>query len=818
MTMPDPNPTPFGHEGQDKDLRLQDLWHTLLRNRWLVLAVTIATVALAGLVTWRQDPVYQTEATLWIDDKGGKASMLGELAPMLGGDQGKLETEMVVLRSRQIAEPVVDSLGLHVVLEEPAARRDKVIRLLEAPRDAFVAAYELEREEGGTYTVTVDGGRSPEGLPQRVRAGEPFELGGVRLELRQARGGTPPERIRLRVRPFRKVVSEFRGEVDVSRQDLDAQIVTVGYRSTDPGWAAAVPNSLMGSFMRYKARTSKSESQSAVVFLREQVAYYEAQLNAAEDRVQAFRERQQVVNLADQGLQQVQRLAEMQARRDEMRAERDALAELLGRVERGQGESARYRQLASFPVFLANRAVQDILQALTQLENQRAELLTRRTEENVDVRGVQGRIEELEEQLHQTARNYLQSLDTQIASLDATLARFGSQLETVPAREIQFARLGRQKDLLEEVYTLLHTRLKEAEIQQAMVPGDVRVIDDALVPEEPVSPRPMRNLVLATLLGIAFGVGIAFFREAMDTKVRTKEDADAATAGMPMLGMIPRIRAAAGPNGNGRAAAGAGRFRRTDGEPGSEEQRLITLRSPQSPASEAFRAFRTNIIFAGVERAPQVLVMTSAMPGDGKSTSSANLAVTLAQQGTRTLLVDADMRKGLLHQVFGVRQNPGLTHVLLSRSSLDDAVQEVDLGDTEGSLHLLPSGVFPPNPAELIGSDRMRRLLAELRERYEAIVIDAPPLNLVTDAAILGTLADATVMVVRTGITEKRALNHAAAQLYHLRVPVGGVVLNDIDSQGNGGYYGQVYGGGFAAPHSGNGNGTRPRFDTADID
>ncbi|HYW08765.1 MAG TPA: polysaccharide biosynthesis tyrosine autokinase, partial [Longimicrobium sp.] len=316
--------------------------------------------------------------------------------------------------------------------------------------------------------------------------------------------------------------------------------------------------------------------------------------------------------------------------------------------------------------------------------------------------------------------------------------------------------------------------------------GEVRVVDAGLVSEDPVSPKPMVNLILATVLGLMLGFTAAFGKDLLDTTVRSREDAEQASLGLVVLGTIPRIA--------GRGHAGARRWALPRGRGAAAarealQRDLVTRFDPQSPAAEAYRALRTSITFGSAETPPRILVMTSALPGEGKSTNAANLAAALAQQGTRTLLVDADMRRGALHAVLGARQSPGLAHVLRGTSALADAVQAVEVGDTGIPLAFLGSGAYPSNPAELLGSPRMREVIEELRGLYDMVIFDAPPMNVVTDAAVLGTLADSTVVVARNGITERGNLEHAVKQLQTLHVPIGGVILNDFTEPGREGYY-----------------------------
>ena len=725
-------------------------------------------LGLGALFTWMQTPVYESATSVLVEDKQPGISLMAELSPLAGGGAGRgVETDMLVMRSRLIAETVADSLALHVVVEKPKLPRSEVLDVVYAPRSEVRRRYTLTRQGDGTYRAV---GRGQP--PVTVRLGQPAKLGQTTIMLKRSLARRPPEEIVVAVQPFRGAVAGVRRTLGVSRQSREVMVVNLNYRHTDPQLAAAVPNATALHFIRHKSGTESREAAGLVQFLREQVAGYEQQLRTAEADLRDFREAAQVVAPVEEATEQVKQLALRTAERDAKRAERDALAGLLQRVQAAPSEGGRspYRQLASFPVFLANRLVQDLVASITALENRRTELLIQRTESHPEVVGINERIGQLEEQLYRTARGYLESLDTELSSIEGELARFGSQLQAIPSRELEFARRKREQGLLEELYTLLQTRLKEAEIADASVPTNIRVLDLALVPDLPVSPSPLKNLVLAGAFGLLLGVGLAMGLEALDTKVRTEEEA-AALSGAAVLGAIPRIR--------GPRSAVPGR---RNGADGALAARLVTRVDPRGPESESYRALRTNLAFAGADGAPQVLVVTSAMPGDGKSTSAANLAMTLAQQGTPTLLVDADLRKGMLHHMLGAAKEPGLTQVLLGHVSLDEAVQQLPAGDGEMPLSFLPTGVFPPNPAEMLGSPRMRELLRELRERYGTIVLDAPPLMHVTDAAVLGGMADSTLLVARAGSTEKDALRHAAGRLELLRAPVGGVVLNDLEA------------------------------------
>jgi len=282
------------------------------------------------------------------------------------------------------------------------------------------------------------------------------------------------------------------------------------------------------------------------------------------------------------------------------------------------------------------------------------------------------------------------------------------------------------------------------------------------------------------VLGMMLGVGVAFGREFLDDTVHTREDLEGATGGAPVIGIIPRIRGGSSVNGRGK-----GKGKHPAGSPmengvGALEARLVTGRDPRSPVSEAYRGLRTNITFSNPDRPPKSLVFTSPLPQDGKSTTASNLAITLTQQGLRVILVDGDLRRGVLNTVFRVTREPGLSNVLAGQNTLAEAIRRVELGES-GVLRFLPTGALPPNPSELLGSERMSTLLRSLEESFDIVIIDCAPLGVVTDAAILGTKVDGVLLVARASTTEKGALAFATDQLRRVRAPILGTVLNDVD-------------------------------------
>jgi len=756
---------------QGEGVHLRGLWNFALRNRALSFGIPTLVVAATVLFVLLVTPVYEAYTTIRIDEQKSNLAVLDALKSLSSGSE--INTEMEVLRSRTLAEDVIDALDLNVVVKRPKrVPRSALFERLEASRTAPEASYRFRRQEDGRFRVT----QKKVGEIGTFAIGEPIRLDGVLVVL--GRAAAEEDEIRIAIRLFEDAVRDFRRTLSVSRPNREANIILVRYEGTDRELVQAVPAEMAKGFLEGRDRVRRTEAISTVRFLSEQLDTLAGQLIHAEQALQLFRESANVVDLEAEGKMYVDRLGKLLAERDMLDAEREALARLLDEVQaadpyRDELEPSPYRRLIAFPSLLRNFAVSELFRSMAEVENQRAELLNRRTLEDPDVQVLTRRIRELEDQLRTIAVTYLEGLTNHVASLDASLVRFRDQLGEVPEREIRFLRLMRETEVLEEIYLLLQTRLKEAQIAAAVEDPSVRVVDPSILPVRPIRPKKKLSVVLAVGLGLVLGLGAAFVRENMDTRLRTREELQELTDGVPVLGLIPRIPEAV----NGRVVRRAA----PDRAPGGVLQaRLVAGRDPRSPISEAYRSLRTNISFATVDRVPKTLVFTSALPGDGKSTSSSNLAITLAQQELRCLLVDADMRRGVLNEVLGVRREPGLSNVLLGRAPLEDAIQRIELG--EGVvLDFLPTGTLPPNPAELVGSERMRALLERLEASYDAVILDAPPLNAVTDAALLGTNADGVIVVARAGVTDRAAVAFAMEQLRNVRAPVLGTVLNDID-------------------------------------
>jgi capsular exopolysaccharide synthesis family protein len=350
---------------------------------------------------------------------------------------------------------------------------------------------------------------------------------------------------------------------------------------------------------------------------------------------------------------------------------------------------------------------------------------------------------------------------------------------------IKYNMLKRDADTYRALYEGILQKLKEAGVAAGLKSNNFRIVDRATPPGGPIEPNIPRNLMFAAVLGLASGIGLAFLLEGLDNTVRTTEQAQM-LSGLASLGMIPL----------GTKAVREGSYpKRLTIASSKEAVELVTLSRPQSQMSESYRALRTSLLLSNLGAPPKVIMITSALPQEGKTTTSMNSAVVLAQKGVRVLLIDADLRRPSIHKNLGMGPHTGLSNVLTGSATLEEAITHTSILP---NLDVLTAGTPPPNPAELLASTNMRDLLAQLREQYDHIVIDTPPSLSVTDAVVLSPRADAVVLVIRSSQTTKQALRRSRDILTQVNAKVVGVLLNAVDLSSPDYYYYYEYQGKYA--------------------
>jgi capsular exopolysaccharide synthesis family protein len=799
-----------GGEGQD-DLTLTAVLAGLARNKWLIGGCVALALAAGTVFTLRQTPTYQAAATLRIQERQLSISEIYQTLStgVAGSDLG---TEMEVLGSRAIREDAVNKLGLQLQLLEPQrVSREEFIQGISVARDAPSAQYRLTRRSDGRFDI-----READSTREIATSGRDgsVQLPGASFGLTSK--ASELSELLIGVQPFASTVDGLGGDLVIGQPRHDAYIVTVSYSSPDSLLARDVPNLVTASYMARRQSNRTADARGTATFLREQLQRVDGELAGAEDDFRSFQQRAHLLDPEVETSNEVSRLIAKESERSSIDAEQQALKQSLAEIDssshRDPTSPSAYRQLAGLPFVLRNPAATTLLNGLVTAENDRAALVGS-TEEDPDVKVLTAKIQNLEQQLHSTATRYLAGLGDQVASLDAALGKFQRDLDAIPAKQLEYARLDRKVKALDEIHTLLQQKLKETEIAEAAQDASVQIVDDATAPSGPSSPDPTFNGLVALAIGLSLGLMVTLVREYRDKSVHTRNDIVSAT-GVPVLALIPRMfkkranrvaliteklrLAPSNSSGASHASKGTGymflktipALPTTNGAPTAGQLppplRLALSHSGRIVA-EAYGLLQTNLAFAHTGSPIKVVVVTSPLAGDGKTTCATNLAITLALRGSNTLLIDADLRRGVIHAAFETARAPGLSEVLSRSLSVDDAIRTAKVGEEEGELHFLTSGALPANPSGLLESS-FQAFLATVRERFDVIIIDSPPANIISDASLLGLHADGVVMVARSGFTHSASLAYATEQLSRVGVSVLGVILNDIDFKREAGY------------------------------
>jgi non-specific protein-tyrosine kinase len=357
------------------------------------------------------------------------------------------------------------------------------------------------------------------------------------------------------------------------------------------------------------------------------------------------------------------------------------------------------------------------------------------------------------------------NLERELSNIEADLARTQTVLNTT-TDDAQRSRLETSLAQYRSTYSTLVTSFQQVKLAEAQATNNLVVAESAEVPQKPIRPRPLVTGLLAAILGAMIAVGAAYVIEYLDDTIKTPDDVTR-VSGLPTLGAIAKLKEGAG------------------------DRQLVASVESKAPESEAYRTLRTNIQFSSVDRPARTLLITSSGPSEGKSTTTANLATVMAQTGQRVIAVDADLRRPVLHRVFGVPNNTGLTTALLAGDGMS---LEGQLRPTKvENLLVLTSGPIPPNPSEMLGSHRMASLIESLTQLADVVIFDSPPVLAVTDAAVLGRQVDGVVLVVDARRTRELVLARAVSDLQNTGANVLGIVLNRLDSRSGGYYYYYYY-------------------------
>jgi len=732
----------------------------VIMRRWKTFAVALSTVFIAvALYTFLMKPVYEASSSLHVKEDKGKGQLLGELSL---STSNPTNAEIEIVKSRTNAEQVVQRLHLDAQVSKKS--NGLKFKILEFKSAAKNPVYHIKLTATDTFEVKDDDGN----IVGQGKSGIPVQKNGFILTLGDIKGEKGDD-FRLTLTPFDSVVEGVRGRIKAVEQGRQTGIIRVSYTNTDPVLARDIVNSLVQAYLEQTVSFKSEEASRTVSFIDEQIQGMRNDLDDSEKSLQAYKSATGVVHLDSEAQALIGKLTETEKNRAEVALQKKQLEFAREALKKAMKRGAIY----SPGIMKNDPLVTGLAAKLSELEVQKRALLVDYTEAHQAVKNVQSQIDEVQRKILAIYETSLINLGKFEDGISQQLAGYEKQMKKLPDVERDLARLTRVSKVNADIYTFLLQKHEEARIAKASTISNIDIVDPAIIPGQPIKPKKAQNLLLGLLFGLALGIGLAFFEEYLDDTIKNAEEAKR-TMGLPLLAVIPHI---------------PGHEPRQNGSTLKVEP-LVTRSEPKSVVAEAFRSLRTNLHFTAINKEKKIMLFTSTFPREGKSTITANEAVVISQTGVRVLIVDCDLRRSSLHEIFGHSKTPGLSEILTGDVTFEKAKHKTGIP----GLDLISAGTTPPNPSELLGSEAMRQLLLTQRENYDYIIIDAPPVLAVTDAPVLAMISDIVILIMEAGRVPIKAAQHMRETLASLQASVAGLVINDKTGKGESyGYYGGRY-------------------------
>lgn len=698
----DAQAAPWADETQEASaFDLAAYWRLALKHRILILGCFLGALAIGAALTLLMTPIYTATTTLQIDREATRVIAAEDVTPrenMVMGEEF-FQTQYGLLRSRSLAERVVESLGL--------ASSDQALAALgvEPPARTGTAAAQAER--------------------RRALALEALQNG-------------------LGVTPVR-----------------GSRLVAVSFDNPDPVMAARVANAFAENFIQSNLDRKFESSAYAREFLEEQIAQTKGRLEEAERQLVAYAANQQIINVGSDEGGQSEGGATQSLASNNLVALNSALAE--ARAARVAAEerwrSARSTPLMTLPEVLQNPSIQRLTEQRAQLDSEYQQKLSVYQEDYPEMVRLRAQITEVDGQIQALAANIRSSIQSQYViaanqerSLQGQVNGLKGDVLDLRDRSIQYNILQRELDTTRTLYESLLQRYKEVAVTGDVVANNISIVDSARPPARPSKPDLLINLALAALFGLGLGVIAALVLEALDETVATPDDVEK-KLGVPVLGVVPLLD-------KGQTTGAA-------------------LADIRSGFSEAYYSLRTALQFSTPDGAPGSLLVTSARPAEGKSTTAYAVALNLARVGKRVLLIDGDLRNPSMHRVVGVENERGMSNLLSGSADVQSVVQRT----RQENLFFIPCGPLPPNPAELWGSDRLRQFLAEARNNFDHVVVDGPPVLGFADSPLLAASVGGVLFVLESRGTRRGQARGALKRLRVGRAHLLGAVLTKFNAK-----------------------------------
>ncbi|MDQ1729735.1 MAG: polysaccharide biosynthesis transport protein [Pyrinomonadaceae bacterium] len=746
--------------------RLHEYWRSVRKHIWLVLSIIVLVTALTAVYMSRQPDVYESLSKVQVDLETANN-------PALGALKG-------------------NSIYLNTSYQDPSYFNTQITILTSAGLLGRVAkTLDLEHNQSFLHPQSAQTGSLWGSLKALTGAKEkePLAKGPEENKLRPASAVAEDDVAEAnRYQPYAEML-----QAGLSVKQLaDTRIIEIRFRHQDPEVAEKVNNMIAEVFVLSNLERKTETSQTAGDFLQERIAKLQSEIRHGEEQLINYAKSHQILSLDASQNTVVDRLAGLNKQLLEAENDRKT-AESTYRASLAPGALAAQADAADNGGVNVGAATET---KIAELKQKKAQLLLEYTDKYPEVRDLTQQIALMEKQLEQsrlrsqsTVKINLETRYRQALQKEQSLRQAFEQqrAETLMQNEaaVSYRIIQQEIETNKTLLDGLLQRSKENDVILAGTPNNIHVVDHAARPKSPVGPKRRQAIVLAAMFSLILGIALSRYLDYLDDSVHTSDDVENFLR-LPALAVIPAL----GSSTRRRLLSKLPGTPKTNGNHLGDE---LLLNAPhRSALAEAYRQLRTSVLLSSAGGAPRILLVTSSQPGEGKTTTVVNTAMILAQTGARVVIIDADMRRPRLQSIFNMDNKVGLSGMLASQMSESEILSLVQFHEESG-LYVLPSGRIPPNPAELLGSDQIRRLMTVLSDNFKHVVIDSPPVASFTDGVLLSSVADGVLLVVHGGTASRHIVRRSKQLLSDVGAKIFGVVLNNVTVSRHDYYYNRDY-------------------------
>lgn len=738
----------YGYAGAREEsggFKVREAWRVVKKNLWLIVTLCCVITTVVTIAAYRVESRYLATATVQIENPNQDALFKGGESVYIDfGSDKYYRTQLKLLQNPTLARKVALELDLE---HNPDFISHK-------PPTLTAALFSLAKP--------------PAASPPLASAGPPVET---------PRADQPiDEEAAKRLAPY---VGIILGGLSISEVPT-TQLISISFEHHDPEIAAKVANSIAENFAAANLSRRTDTSVTQAERLQKSIAELQSEIRAGEERLLNYARQHEILDVQGDENPAIARLSglndellKVQTELQQIEASREAMSKV------------GLTDIMRSPLAQGDPGAQEVVRQLGQLQQRRSELLQTYTEEYPEVRDVSEQIRQKETELEKVRERLVKQAQVRYEELAIRERKLRADIDEQRADMMQHNEAGVSAGIIKteietkkSILKQLLERQNQLDLNGVPTRNNVYITDIAQVPGSPIGPDRSRWILLSVVASLVCGLGLAFGREFLDQTIKSIEDVGRVVQ-LPSLGVIPAL-------GAGQKRSVRKRLAAANNGAGPASAELITSLDAKSSAAEAYRQLRTSVLLSSAGHPSRLLLVTSSQPREGKTTTAVNTAISLAQTGASVLIIDCDMRKPRVHHALNAENVVGVSLYL---SGQNEDISQLTQKHQIPNLWVMPCGPIPPNPAELLGSDQMRKLLSTVVEHFDHVVIDTPPVIAFADAVILSTMVDGVILVVRGGYTNRTVIARSRQILGEVGAKIYGVVLNDADMKASESYY-----------------------------